>query len=144
MDPRVQDGELDYEPEGDLGWFDACRLNARGAPPAVRRNARYRIRVVYKARDHALDRWVAVKVLAPRLRANTDFIERFLREAQSAGRLSHPNVVPIHGIGDEEGQRFYAMEFVRGAFLPLYSSEAFSLLSTPKVFGRRGCRWCRT
>ena len=50
---------------------------------------------VYQGYDPALDRWVAVKVLAPHLLWQQEFVERFLREARAAARLKHPNIVTI-------------------------------------------------
>src|SRR6185503_20531347 len=52
--------------------------------------------VVFLARDVALDRAVAIKLLPEALAAQPDLRERFLREARTAARLSHPNIVPIH------------------------------------------------
>src|SRR5215208_8023120 len=68
--------------------------------------------VVYLAREVRLDRPVAIKVLPPALAARGDLRERFLREARTAARLSHPNVVPIFRV-DEAGEFVYfAMAFV--------------------------------
>src|SRR5947207_13197358 len=58
--------------------------------------------VVYLARDVRLDRSVAIKLLPPSLAAHRDLRDRFLREARTAGRLSHPYIVPIHSV-DEVG-----------------------------------------
>ena len=70
--------------------------------------------VVYLAREVRLDRPVAIKVLPPEFAAQAEFRERFLREARTAARLSHPNIVPIHSV-DEVGQFvFYVMTFVDG------------------------------
>jgi serine/threonine protein kinase len=59
--------------------------------------------VVYSARDLALKRRVAIKVLPPELAFRQEIRTRFLREAQTAARLSHPHIVPIHAVGDEGG-----------------------------------------
>ena len=56
---------------------------------------------VYKAYDPLLDRFVAVKVLAPHLVWEKNFVERFLREARAAARLKHPNIVTIYEVGQE-------------------------------------------
>ena len=73
--------------------------------------------VVYLAREVRLDRPVAIKVLPPALAARGDLRERFLREARTAARLSHPNVVPIFRV-DEAGEFVYfAMAFVDGETL---------------------------
>src|SRR6185437_4469891 len=54
---------------------------------------------VYKARQPALDRFVALKILAPRSRSDVDFSSRFSREARALARLSHPNIVAVHDFG---------------------------------------------
>ena len=56
--------------------------------------------VVYRARDERLQRRVAIKVLPPELAFQRDIRERFTREAQTAARLSHPHIVPIHSVGE--------------------------------------------
>jgi serine/threonine-protein kinase len=67
----------------------------------------------YRARQTALDRWVALKVL-PRAKENRNFIERFYREARSAARLVHPNIIQIHTVGEVQGVPYYTMEYVEG------------------------------
>ena len=65
---------------------------------------------VYVALDERLDREVALKVMRPSLAADETFVSRFRREARSAARLSHPNVVAVYDQGDDEGRMFLAME----------------------------------
>ena len=76
--------------------------------------------VVYQARDHVLDRWVAIKVMNESLRNNNEFIRRFIREAKAAGSLSHPNVVNIFDIGREGSTYYMVMEFVDGISLDAF------------------------
>ncbi len=73
--------------------------------------------VVYLAREVQLDRLVAIKVLPPDLAARVELRERFLREARTAARLSHPNIVPIFRVGDIGGFVFFAMAYVEGETL---------------------------
>jgi hypothetical protein len=73
--------------------------------------------VVYKARDTALDRWVAVKTLLPSLAGDPEARERFLREARAAAALSHPNLAQIYSIGEGAGIPYFAMEFIEGQTL---------------------------
>ena len=69
---------------------------------------------VYVALDERLDREVALKVMRPSLAADETFVSRFRREARSAARLSHPNVVAVYDQGEDEGRMFLAMELVNG------------------------------
>jgi serine/threonine protein kinase/WD40 repeat protein len=73
--------------------------------------------VVYKAFDPKLKRTVALKVLLSAEHASEEEIQRFFREAESAARLQHPNIVPIHDLEVHEGKHFYTMDFVDGASL---------------------------
>lgn len=69
---------------------------------------------VLLATDTRLDREVALKVMRPDLAADETFVSRFRREARSAARLSHPNVVPVFDQGEDRGRVFLAMEYVEG------------------------------
>lgn len=69
---------------------------------------------VLLATDTRLDRDVALKVMRPDLAADETFVSRFRREARSAARLSHPNVVPVFDQGEDEGRVFLAMELIEG------------------------------
>src|SRR3954464_6059585 len=73
--------------------------------------------IVYLARDVTLDRPVAIKLLPPELAANDKLRERFMREARTAARLSHPHVVPIHAVDEVRGYVFYVMRYVDGETL---------------------------
>jgi serine/threonine-protein kinase len=73
---------------------------------------------VYRARDRALNRDLAVKVLLERHRDNSSLRRRFLEEAQVAGQLQHPNVVPVHEVGElPDGRPFFSMKLVKGRTL---------------------------
>jgi serine/threonine protein kinase len=75
--------------------------------------------MVYRAVDPLIEREVAIKTLNPALppEALEEVRERFLREAKSAGRLNHPNVVTIYDVGEQEGIAYIAMEFLEGRSL---------------------------
>jgi serine/threonine protein kinase len=70
--------------------------------------------VVYKARQKTLNRFVALKLLAPERVQDAKFAERFAREAQALAALNHPNIVTIHDFGQAGGFYFFLMEFVDG------------------------------
>lgn len=70
--------------------------------------------VVFRASDTSLDRTVALKVLAPELSGDGDYVQRFLREAKAAAALDHPNVVAVHAAGQTGGYCWIAMQFAKG------------------------------
>ncbi len=72
---------------------------------------------VYMARDHLLDRPVALKVLFPEYARDDSFVERFRREAKSVANLNHPNIVAVYDWGEEAGTYFIVMEYVEGQSL---------------------------
>lgn len=90
---------------------------------------------VYKARQKSLNKVVAIKVpLQSSLRSDPDGLRK---EAQRAASLRHPHIVPVHHVGEHEGQRFYVMEFIEGPNLatrietkPLAGAEAARLVKT--------------
>src|SRR6202521_3992026 len=92
--------------------------------------------VVYLAREVRLDRPVAIKLLPPELAANADLRERFIREARTAARLSHPYIVPIHSVDEIDGFVFFVMAYVDGETLaqrvagrgPMPSDEVIRVL----------------
>ena len=79
--------------------------------------ARGGMAMVYRAHDLLLNRAVALKILYPELSVDTNFVERFRREAQAAANLSHPNIVPVFDWGEEDGTYFIVMELIEGTSL---------------------------
>ncbi|MBC8088504.1 MAG: serine/threonine protein kinase, partial [Phycisphaerae bacterium] len=73
--------------------------------------------VVYAARDTKLRRIVALKVLPPDLAFRADVRARFVREAQTAAGLNHPNIVPIYAVDERDGMVFFAMSLINGETL---------------------------
>ena len=92
--------------------------------------------IVFLAREVALDRLVALKLLPPEMAAQPEVRERFLKEARTAARLSHPNIVPIYAVDEIDEFVFFVMAYIDGGTLgdrirergPLSSSDAVRLL----------------
>ena len=78
---------------------------------------------VYKAKDHKLNRFVAMKVLKQEFREDTTFIKKFKTEAQSAAGLTHPNIVNVFDVGEDDGIHYIVMELVEGITLKDYISK---------------------
>jgi WD40 repeat protein len=119
--------DLDDPAQRDMGDYTLIELLGRGG-----------MGVVYRAHQASLDREVALKLLAAGPWASADFIERFKREAQSAARMQHPNIVAIHEFGQHGGLNFFSMRVVHGPSLaqrleregPFPPCEAATLLRT--------------
>jgi len=87
---------------------------------------------VWLARDHDLDRDVAVKELLPENTGHAKTVARFLREARLTGQLEHPGIVPVYELATRGGNHFYAMRFVRGRTL----SEAVQSYHANRIDGQ--------
>jgi serine/threonine protein kinase len=107
-----------FKSDQDFGHFKILKFLGRGGMGEV-----------YLAQDARLGRLVALKVLQSELASNQERIRRFIQEARSASGLSHPNILTIHEIGENEGRRFIASEFVEGETLRerLKSEEPLTL-----------------
>jgi eukaryotic-like serine/threonine-protein kinase len=115
---------------GNLGKYEVRREIGRGA-----------MGVVYEGYDPMIKRVVALKTIrADQLtgEASATVIARFRREAQAAGRLSHPNIVPIYDFGEDNGVWFIAMEFVRGRELKEYfeANERFAVADIVRIMSQ--------
>jgi len=95
-----------------LGKFEIINMLGQGAMGEV-----------FLARDPVINRNVAIKTLHPALALTPEARDRFFREAQAAGRLSHPNLVTIHDFGEEHGRLFLVMEYVAGQDLAAALAE---------------------
>jgi predicted Ser/Thr protein kinase len=124
-DPEVQDRVRETLARALGTHFRVVRLLGRGGMGAV-----------YLAHETGLDREVAIKVLPPERASTEADRERFRREARTAARLSHPNIVPLHAFGEHEDTAYYVMGYVRGESLatrlrregPLPEDEARRIL----------------
>ena len=92
--------------------------------------------VVYRARQITLNRTVALKMILAGKLADADEVQRFRTEAEAAARLSHPNIVAVHEVGEIQGQHFFSMDFIEG------TSLAQRLVGGP-LPGREAARYVR-
>lgn len=83
---------------------------------------------VYKAKCHVLNRYVAIKVLKPEFSSDVNFVTKFRIEAQSAAGLSHPNIVNVYDVGEDNGIYYIVMELVEGITLKEYIQKKGRLL----------------
>lgn len=79
--------------------------------------------IVYRARCNVLNRYVAIKVLRTDLRDDAEFVRRFNVEAQAAASLTHPNIVSIYDVGNDDGVQYIVMEYVKGVTLKRYIDQ---------------------
>ncbi|MBA3890797.1 MAG: serine/threonine protein kinase, partial [Gemmatimonadaceae bacterium] len=104
------------EPAADSLFFDVQAALA-GEYSLIRELGRGGMGVVYLATEVRLAREVAIKVLPPQLAGDPDLRDQFVREAQVAARLSHPNIVPIHRVGESDMVVYFVMTYVPGMTL---------------------------
>lgn len=97
----------------------------------VREIGRGGMGIVYEASHPKLSRKMAIKVLTPAQAGKTTLQERFAREAETASRLSHPNIVPLFDFGEADGQSFLVMPFVEGRSLDEILNEHWSHHESP-------------
>ncbi len=89
--------------------------------------------VVYKARDPLIGRLIALKTITAGLADNQELLQRFYREAQSAGGLQHPNIVTVHDLGEENQTPYIAMEFIEGTSLEAIIQKKAEISLSQKV-----------
>ena len=89
--------------------------------------------IVYKARDTSLGRYVTLKILRPEFTSDEEFIKRFKREATAVARLSHPNIVSIHDVGQEDGVHYLVMEYIQGDNLKNFIRQKGQLSSQETI-----------
>src|SRR5262249_22812787 len=98
--PEAQPGGI---PAGRLGDYRLLREVGRGG-----------MGVVYEAEQESLGRHVALKVLPGHALLDPRHLRRFRREARAAARLHHTNIVPVFGVGEQDGLHYYVMQFIPG------------------------------
>ena len=96
--------------------------------------------VVYEAVQESLGRHVALKVLPFHGATNAVYRERFRREAQAAAKLHHTNIVPVFGVGEQDGVHYYAMQFIQGQALDAVLREVKTIKEQSVAPHRRRAR----
>ena len=117
-------------------WFVETPLSQLGDFRIVREVGRGGMGIVYEAEQVSLGRRVALKILPQQLLSNQKQRKRFQREAKAAARLHHTNIVPVFGVGEQEGLHYYVMQFIRGLGLDEVIVELTRLRSESKA----GCQ----
>src|SRR5271166_6265933 len=120
--PALVELEVNQSPGGSAtGMVDGQFEECAGSAPRVlgdylllREIGRGGMGVVYEAVQQSLGRHVALKVLPAQSLAGSSHLERFKLEARAAARLHHTNIVPVFGVGSQEGVHYYAMQFIQG------------------------------
>jgi eukaryotic-like serine/threonine-protein kinase len=105
-----------FTPNDNRGETDGVYMNY-GRYQIVKEVGRGSMGVVYEALDPNIDRIVALKVLRQDRITSETFVKRFLKEARVIGRLSHPNIVTIYDVGEDQETVYIAMEFLHGVTL---------------------------
>ncbi|MDQ2664542.1 MAG: serine/threonine protein kinase [Gemmatimonadota bacterium] len=96
--------------------------------------------IVYRAKDRGLKRLVAIKLLPPELAFRSEIKSRFLREAETAAQLSHPNIVPIYTVHEQNGLVFFVMAYISGDNLAkrLHERGVLTIDETRKILREVG------
>jgi hypothetical protein len=116
--PGREDDELLASSASDpTGLLDRLRAATAGEFKIIRELGRGGMGRVYLAQQIALDRRVALKVLPPALSEHAQVVERFQREARTAGGLNHPNIVGVYQVSERDGLHFFTMPYVAGPSL---------------------------
>jgi len=102
---------------GWLGLDDSGAVKEFGQYEILGEIARGAMSVVYRVRQRGLDRVVALKVLQGGASASPEQLQRFMQEAHAAARIQHPNIVPIHDFGVQNGQHYFTMDYIAGESL---------------------------
>src|SRR5262245_7945550 len=112
---------------------EVCHLERLGDYRLLREVGRGGMGIVYEAEQEALGRHVALKILPVSTATDARSLIRFRREARSAARLHHTNIVPVFDIGEREGIHYYVMQFIQGLGLDEVITELHRLRRLPTL-----------
>ena len=104
-------------PDGKPAELEAVRAALEADYEIIGELGRGGMAMVFRAREKELDREVAIKVLPAAMSFDTDFVERFQREARTAGKLEHPHIVPIYRVGRSGSVIYFVMKLLTGQSL---------------------------
>jgi serine/threonine protein kinase len=113
---------------GSLAETDLVREALAAEYEIIEELGRGGMAMVYRARDRHLEREVAIKVLPFSLAFDSEFVERFQREARTAAQLEHPNIIPIYRVGRSGRVIYFIMKFLRGGSLATVLGERRKLM----------------
>jgi WD40 repeat protein/serine/threonine protein kinase len=135
LKPTPEDcaGHSDGTGSGGTSLVVGDRLQRLGDFRVLREIGRGGMGVVYEAEQESLGRRVALKVMSGHRLSDVNQLERFTREAKAAARLHHTNIVPVFGVGQEEGVHYYVMQFIQGQGLDAVLSELRRLEMAPET-----------
>jgi serine/threonine protein kinase/WD40 repeat protein len=125
---RPRSGDVTGPIDGAAG---PARLERLGDYRILREVGRGGMGVVYEAEQESLGRHVALKVLPVSALLDAKHVDRFVREAKSAARLHHTNIVPVYGVGQQDGLHYYVMQFIQGLGLDQVLTELRALHRHP-------------
>ncbi len=109
VDHAIQQNDLPSDETDDVPAFKQL-----GDFRIIREVGRGGMGIVYEAEQVSLGRRVALKVLPKQTLLDSQYKKRFVREAKAAARLHHTNIVPVFGVGEQEGVHYYVMQFIQG------------------------------
>jgi eukaryotic-like serine/threonine-protein kinase len=128
--------DLGEDSDGTTGSIAVCdravvgvRLQRLGDYRILREIGRGGMGVVYEAEQESLGRRVALKVLSAGLLVDPKHVRRFEREAKAAARLRHTNIVPVFGVGKQDGHHYFVMQFIAGLGLDVVLDDLRRLRS---------------